>query len=369
MTPSPQLDDGFTRIANELFDAILGARFTARQISVVMAIIRKTYGYNKKEDDMSASQIGALCAMNRTHVTETLNQLARMNVICKRPGVHGSVLSIQKNYSKWIGDPAAGSEKTGTAPARTSDVHYTYCVTHSITGEFYIGVRSCKCHPNQDRYVGSGNWIATIDKAMLRKEILQSFETRSEAEQHEVQSIRAAMGNTLLRNVTFYEPAGRTESVQGGQILSIATSRTDSVQGVQENDFTRTDSVQVDRTDSVHTKDNLTKDKQKKDSLPEILFDQWIESARTAGQKPIPEDHAVFKYADKVDLPIDFIRLCWLEFKTTFSGNKKKKYADWAQAFSNYVRKNYFRLWFEKDGAWQLTTAGIQLQKEMRDTK
>jgi len=55
-----------------------------------------------------------------------------------------------------------------------------------------------------------------------------------------------------------------------------------------------------------------------------------------------------------------------LEFKTTFSGNSKKKYADWALAFSNYVRKNYFRLWFEKDGAWQLTTAGIQLQKEMK---
>ena len=98
---SPQLEDGFVRIANELFDVIFDRPFTHRQHKVVFAIIRKTYGYGKKEDDISASQIGNFCRLSREHVTRTLNELEKMNVINKRPGAYGSVVGINKNYSTW----------------------------------------------------------------------------------------------------------------------------------------------------------------------------------------------------------------------------------------------------------------------------
>lgn len=38
------LDDGYTRIANELLEAVMAADLTARQLKVVLAVIRKTYG-------------------------------------------------------------------------------------------------------------------------------------------------------------------------------------------------------------------------------------------------------------------------------------------------------------------------------------
>lgn len=98
---SPQTEEGFVRIANELMDAILSAGFSQRQLLVLLALIRKTYGYNKKEDDMSAAQIGKLCNMARTHVTSVLKQLADMNVIRKRPGEYGCVIAIQKDYTRW----------------------------------------------------------------------------------------------------------------------------------------------------------------------------------------------------------------------------------------------------------------------------
>jgi phage replication O-like protein O len=86
---APQVEDGYTRIANELFDAILRAGLPARELSVVMAIIRKTYGYNKKQDDISASQIGALCCLARNHVTTTLKKLEAKQIIHKRSGSYG----------------------------------------------------------------------------------------------------------------------------------------------------------------------------------------------------------------------------------------------------------------------------------------
>ncbi|WP_374697303.1 replication protein [Alcaligenes nematophilus] len=110
----PQLENGYLRIANELFDAALRFGFTGRQIHVLFAVIRKTYGYGKTADDVSASQIGDICGMSRSHVTSTLNQLADMKVINKQPGVYGSIVSINKDYRAWItaDDLAKASSKS-----------------------------------------------------------------------------------------------------------------------------------------------------------------------------------------------------------------------------------------------------------------
>lgn len=103
MTPrTPQLEDGYVRIANELLEAILSFDFSHREQSVVLTIIRKTYGYGKKEDDISAAQIGAMCGIARQHVTSTLNVLALRNVITKRPGRFGTIIGIQKDHRKWV---------------------------------------------------------------------------------------------------------------------------------------------------------------------------------------------------------------------------------------------------------------------------
>lgn len=115
-TKSPQLEDGYIRVANELFDAILRAKLKYSTQTVLLVVLRKTYGYGKKEDDMSASQIGELCGMSRQHVTTALNELADMNIISKRPGVYGAIVGINKDYSQWkAGSPNLGQvSKTRT---------------------------------------------------------------------------------------------------------------------------------------------------------------------------------------------------------------------------------------------------------------
>lgn len=99
---TPQLEDGFVRIANELLEAILGGGFSLHEQSVILTVIRKTYGYGKKEDDMSAAQIGSICGVARQHVTSTLNGLVARNVLNKRAGRFGMIVGIQKDHRKWI---------------------------------------------------------------------------------------------------------------------------------------------------------------------------------------------------------------------------------------------------------------------------
>ncbi len=54
------LDDGFTRIANELLEAVMHAGLSQHQLLVFMAVMRKTYGFNKKSDWVSNEQISVL---------------------------------------------------------------------------------------------------------------------------------------------------------------------------------------------------------------------------------------------------------------------------------------------------------------------
>jgi phage replication O-like protein O len=103
----PQKEDGYTPIANELLEAILLADLSKRQLLVVMAIARMTFGYSKKADALSTVQIASMTGINRPKVSETLKELIEMNVVQKHDAgrmAHGffvSEISINKHYKNW----------------------------------------------------------------------------------------------------------------------------------------------------------------------------------------------------------------------------------------------------------------------------
>lgn len=107
---NPQVENGHTRIANELLEAILSHGFTHRQQTIVLAIIRKTYGYNKKVDDMSLEQLVELTGMKKQHVSTTLVELEKANVITREKGRHAYRIGLNKIYTSWL---KKGETKTG----------------------------------------------------------------------------------------------------------------------------------------------------------------------------------------------------------------------------------------------------------------
>ena len=110
---SPQVEHGFVRIANELYDAILRAPLSKRELLIVFAVIRKTYGYGKKSDDLTMTQLAELTGLTRAHCSEAVRDLGQKNVILIRDGEHGKVLALSKNYRNWNFEmrPETGSTK------------------------------------------------------------------------------------------------------------------------------------------------------------------------------------------------------------------------------------------------------------------
>lgn len=95
---NPQLEGGHTRIANELLDNLVRMHLSPYQWQVVFFIIRKTYGYQKRMDYITNSQIVKGTGIYKTHVSRTIRALLNRRILIKV----GKLIGLQKDYELWL---------------------------------------------------------------------------------------------------------------------------------------------------------------------------------------------------------------------------------------------------------------------------
>jgi phage replication O-like protein O len=104
---SPQKENGYTSIANEIMDRLCRVRVPGEWRQVLDFIIRKTYGWNKTEDQISLSQFVDGTGLSKIAVCKAVNGLIKMNLITKKGNVtqNGNdyipTYCFIKNYEKW----------------------------------------------------------------------------------------------------------------------------------------------------------------------------------------------------------------------------------------------------------------------------
>lgn len=96
---------------------------------------------------------------------------------------------------------------------------------------------------------------------------------------------------------------------------------------------------------------------------PAIEFKTFVAKCKESGEKLISDYRPVFDYAEKVQLPIAMVQLCWDEFQRRYSPggpSESKRYKDWRKVFRNCVEGNWLKLWWLNPAtdAFELTTAG-----------
>lgn len=90
----------------------------------------------------------------------------------------------------------------------------------------------------------------------------------------------------------------------------------------------------------------------------------YLHACKQSGVKPVPETDTVFAYIEQVGIPLEFLRLHWLEFKARYCEPGAKRYKDWPAVHRKSVRGNWFKLWFiAPDGHAALTTVGEQARR------
>ena len=105
---NPQREDGHIDIANEIAEALMKVQINGYENRVLWAIFRKTYGWHKKEDWITNTQISNMTNIAESHISRTVRMLIDRNLVTKI----GKKLSFQKDHEKWIELPKlVSSEK------------------------------------------------------------------------------------------------------------------------------------------------------------------------------------------------------------------------------------------------------------------
>ena len=97
----PQLENGFTQIANELIEQFARIRIPGEAMQVFWVMLRKTYGFHKKADKIALSQIVAATGLKKVAVCKAIKKLIELNLITKKGNNVATEYTINKLFDTW----------------------------------------------------------------------------------------------------------------------------------------------------------------------------------------------------------------------------------------------------------------------------
>ena len=124
---NPQTENGHIRIATEIWEALVRTRIPGEARQVLDLIIRKTYGYHKKADQISTGQIVEATGLARRAVEKARKNLKEWNLIAtaKKGGSQILLYCFNKDYEAWKLPPKKAhttAKKGGKLPPKKAGV-------------------------------------------------------------------------------------------------------------------------------------------------------------------------------------------------------------------------------------------------------
>ncbi len=123
-TANPQAEDGHTDIANELLEALAKINLRPYETRTLWALLRKTYGWHKKEDQISLTQFQDITRLDRRHQRKALKTLYEKNIISRKEG-YIVTYGLQKDYQKWHGYKSSADLSTSAYSCTSADLGTT----------------------------------------------------------------------------------------------------------------------------------------------------------------------------------------------------------------------------------------------------
>jgi phage replication O-like protein O len=100
---SPQKENGFTPIANEIMEALSRVNLSPYESRVFWFVVRRTYGFNKKTDRISLSQFETGTGIKDRHVVRAIKSLVKKQMLLTHKDSPQSVTyGVQKDYERWF---------------------------------------------------------------------------------------------------------------------------------------------------------------------------------------------------------------------------------------------------------------------------
>ena len=138
-----QTENGYTRIANELLEAITRYKFNGTQLKIVMAVIRYTYGFSRKDAELSLVYLSNATGVDKRNLRREINILISDKVLTvtkEATFTQSRMFRINKDYEEWkLNDPQWENIPTGGEITLPTEGELTHSpegeITHSPGGE------------------------------------------------------------------------------------------------------------------------------------------------------------------------------------------------------------------------------------------
>lgn len=101
----PQKENGYTPIANELLEAIYRTDFTSTELKIILFTMRYTYGFSRKEHELSLNFISKGISISKRYVSSSVSKLIEdnvLNVVREHTDTQSRVIKLNKCYNKWM---------------------------------------------------------------------------------------------------------------------------------------------------------------------------------------------------------------------------------------------------------------------------
>jgi len=98
---SPQLDDGYLRIAHEIVEQLAKLNLSSYEWRTLWVLWRKTWGWQQKIDKISITQFQKATGLKRRHQARALKALIDKNIVTCIGDSYIYKYSFQKDYTKW----------------------------------------------------------------------------------------------------------------------------------------------------------------------------------------------------------------------------------------------------------------------------
>lgn len=110
----PQKENGYTSIANEIIEVMARTKLNATQYRILFVVWRYTYGFNRKEHELSLSFLSIATGCDKRQLQRELKNLEDKKIIIQniKNGIYRKV-QFNKHYRQWVGEPTIGESVNG----------------------------------------------------------------------------------------------------------------------------------------------------------------------------------------------------------------------------------------------------------------
>lgn len=115
---SPQRENGFTGVANEVLEAVMMRGFSSLQLRILLLLWRESYGWQRRSAKLSLGLIERTTGIPRARASKLLHGLLDLKVlelVVPATRVSSAVYAFQKDYDRW-GVPPQGVPPQGVTP-------------------------------------------------------------------------------------------------------------------------------------------------------------------------------------------------------------------------------------------------------------